>query len=80
MTLDNAPKPAKHVHQVFIISGVVDEAVVRKQAYARANRPRLVRNDNVVVQEPERTAVHKHKQGQRCNESCYLIHIGEQER
>lgn len=55
------------MHQAFVIRGLVDPAVVHKQAHRRANDPRY----------PEPTAVHIHKQGERCNEQCYLVKVGE---
>jgi hypothetical protein len=61
------------VRQAYVIPGVVDEAVLRKQALKRANPGK---HDK---QAPEQTAIHKHKQGKRCNESCYLVKIGEHE-
>lgn len=67
-----APHPAKHVHQVFIVPGIVDEQAVRKQAFARANRAR-----RSPAEGPEPTAIHKHKSGLRCNEDCYLIKVGD---
>lgn len=55
------------MHQAFIIEGV-DEAVIRAQAYRRAN-PKL----EGPLYPRETTAIHHHKQGEHCNELCYVI-------
>lgn len=51
------------MHHSFIIPGVIDEAVVRKQAYARLTDGRF----------PSETTIHYHGNLQSCNDRCELI-------
>jgi hypothetical protein len=48
------------MHEAYIIPGVVDGEVVRKQAYAR------LQDKN----HPEETRVHAHRYGEMCNYYC----------
>jgi hypothetical protein len=50
------------MHEAFIIPGIVDGAVVHKQAQDRA----------VDERHPDDTLVHDHKSGVRCNERCKM--------
>lgn len=50
-------------HQVYIITGVVDEATVKSQAERRAADKRY----------PERTMLHYHKYTERCNDKCGMF-------
>lgn len=51
------------MRHAFIIKGVVDEEAVRKQAYAHLKHPSF----------PEASAIHHHREGEPCVETCYLI-------
>jgi len=54
----------KHVHQSYIIRGLVDGAVVHKQAQRRRD-----------VQ-GETTVVHQHGRGQTCTDKCMIYEKG----
>jgi hypothetical protein len=50
------------MHNAYVLPGIVDEAVVKKQAEARAMDARF----------PEATAIHYHRHGTMCNSKCYI--------
>jgi len=50
------------MHEAYISPGIVDGAVVHKQAQDRATDKR----------HPEGTFVHEHKHGTKCNDRCKM--------
>lgn len=53
-------------HQAFVLSGIVDEEVVKKQAYERATDKR---------RPPENTKIHYHTHEQKCVDKCYTVDV-----
>lgn len=54
------------MHSAYIVPGIVDGAVVEKQAEDRSRDKR----------HPEPTFVHYHKMGNECNEKCHTVQVG----
>jgi hypothetical protein len=53
------------MHHTYIIKGVVDGAVAKKQAEQRASRK----------WDPEETWLHNHRRTEQCTDWCYLVKV-----
>lgn len=65
MTSTHAEEITEITHHIFVIPGVVDGDVAKKQAFQRLTDLRT---------KGERTLVHAHRKANKCSSDCQIFH------